>query len=484
MIFFWILPEKTWILGKNSIKRNLIITNIQHEVFTCSDRQYAWFTLPLKKHPVPRICPSHPPAYILPSASFQVHFTPYKMTDCTMCNRPNAQPCVVCGSARYCSTQCREDDRPIHNLLCDAYTKHIDRPGPNYKRAIIFHSHKLSPEFVWYEVVARFKHDKRRLETAWDEDPCVKEILSAPGNSRLVFHLFCENILRHRWLGHSLGIMHRNLPRGADEDLTPNQGIMALTKGTMNPFWKGSAVILKTRSVEVLPSYYQDVNMVDFRDAVDFFLSFNNDVANVPEMAIRMSTPRSAICVLVRTSEHVRTGYDAYQPYFFFREEPAFNRTITSLISQFVELPVRVIMNPPGQFDIRPPFEPVSHEKGFRLVAPDNQPGVCLHLLDPNHPELWLGLDPEHPEDRSMLVVREDKKAINLHQVEALCRYAQMKAQPLLKMPWEGGKTREDILATVSRADFLEWCKDKQFGSERLGFKLDFQSGIIRGQLS
>ena len=389
-----------------------------------------------------------------------------------MCNAPNAQPCASCGSTRYCSTKCQQDDQPIHDLLCDAYRKHTDRPDPSYKRAIFFQPQKLSPELIWYEIAARPKQELNRSQVVWHEEPCVTQILSAPEGSKLACHPLCLNPLRHRELSHQITIVHRILPGEVPKDLTPNRSIMALTKGAVNSHWKGPVIILKEQLKEKYPNSYEDVTMVDFRDTVDFLLSYENDLANVPELATRLTSPRRAMGVLVRPTEGILAGREAYEPYFFFREEPAFNATVTSLISKLVDLPVRVIPNPylPNPRNSPEQVDPAKHKQRSRLNPPDNQPGIYLHLLDPDQPSLWLGLDPDQPENRSMIVVREDKRDVSPVEVEALCRYAEMKAQPLFQMPWEGGNTREEILATVSREDFVNWCKGKKFGCARFGF--------------
>jgi hypothetical protein len=83
--------------------------------------------------------------------------SPSAKPKCTLCNLTVATTlCSGCGSARYCSKQCRENDFPYHQALCGkyrAFAKGINnpRPSPDAKVAVFFSQHKPNPTLIWLE---------------------------------------------------------------------------------------------------------------------------------------------------------------------------------------------------------------------------------------------------------------------------------------------------------------------------------------------
>jgi len=70
---------------------------------------------------------------------------------CSMCSQSRTIICTVCNCSPYCSEDCRETDRPIHQRLCSSFRDFgvASAPLPGLRRAIVFPEDRTKPRFVW-----------------------------------------------------------------------------------------------------------------------------------------------------------------------------------------------------------------------------------------------------------------------------------------------------------------------------------------------
>ncbi|KAF2127882.1 hypothetical protein P153DRAFT_432325 [Dothidotthia symphoricarpi CBS 119687] len=72
---------------------------------------------------------------------------------CAVCHKPAShQRCSKCKSINYCSNTCQTTDWPAHKILCAPFLRsHVTRPGPTFRRALLFPEHNAKPKFIWLE---------------------------------------------------------------------------------------------------------------------------------------------------------------------------------------------------------------------------------------------------------------------------------------------------------------------------------------------
>lgn len=76
---------------------------------------------------------------------------------CCMCHRKATCMCTTCKCSFYCSTECLQDDKPVHKLLCRAHRNHKTQipPEPALFKAIFFKAKKTAPEWVWVRMTSQ-----------------------------------------------------------------------------------------------------------------------------------------------------------------------------------------------------------------------------------------------------------------------------------------------------------------------------------------
>ncbi|KAF2464213.1 uncharacterized protein BDR25DRAFT_319293 [Lindgomyces ingoldianus] len=70
---------------------------------------------------------------------------------CGNCPNAGTHRCSRCHNARYCSATCQRADWPLHAKICISFASLPARPGPNFKRALLFRANSPRPRFIWLE---------------------------------------------------------------------------------------------------------------------------------------------------------------------------------------------------------------------------------------------------------------------------------------------------------------------------------------------
>lgn len=92
---------------------------------------------------------------------------------CSVCGRRDAKPCERCGSAFYCSPECREKEEVVHQVLCESF-KQEKCPEGRYLRAILFPAESPTPKLVWALV---YENEDGMCFTVDSEPEEVKRLL-------------------------------------------------------------------------------------------------------------------------------------------------------------------------------------------------------------------------------------------------------------------------------------------------------------------
>lgn len=197
---------------------------------------------------------------------------------CTICNSAYTQLCKQCHSSSYCSTKCQKIDWPCHKLLCSEHTTDNERPGPSYKRAILFDPGVRAPAFTWIKC-DRQREDPDEPEPFF-EVPQFEELLGAgTGHKGMTPQKFFKNHVRGRETPQPFEMWMRD--NFLNDGSTRNQSAIAATNGDIAHDWCGPLIALKYQDAweggrNVV---YADMDMRGFREAVDFLTYYTNEVA-------------------------------------------------------------------------------------------------------------------------------------------------------------------------------------------------------------
>ena len=365
---------------------------------------------------------------------------------CTICDSTCTKACAQCHATRYCSTECQQTDWPSHRLLCSQYSTHTDRPDPCYKRAILFLPGELKPKFIWVEC------NSYGVPGYTYESPQVQQHLGGKLGSYDALPDYIRirhNTLRDRNLSNTLEVICRDsfLIDGS----SVNSSVVKATQGAMRHSWKGPILAMKKQGLSIDPPVYLDVDMQDYRDVVDYFISYgtsesvghedvggwdrNHDWKGKMTRGVKINCEGDQkYCGTARfTAVDVPAGH------------PVFSNAIAP-ISKLVGMPIHTWQCPP--------------DKTWKDKAVyTNVPATFLHLnTDESSGDGW-GWAPMKWQNNvgSVLVVRSDGRDVSAQQVEALCHFCQFKMQPLFENATGGG------LVHMSRAEVMGYLTPEGF---------------------
>lgn len=355
-------------------------------------------------------------------------------TTCTICSKPDSQLCGKCRSAAYCSVECQQTDWAIHKLLCTQFSVSADRPGLNFKRAILFPEEGPNPVVFWMEFQDEF-------------DCKTPQLQGIMGGERWARVQNERNFLR----GHDSGVALQfyTYDSYADSASMINRSILLVKKGTPCHTWMGPVVVLREQLGDT--ELHEDITLTDFRNVIDFLNTYGLD----PLMLLTRNPPLKhkvkgvkVNCVgdIKRFSKkYIAVEVPKDHPVFFQRSSP---------ISALVGMTVKAR---------KYPFNKMWEEMPFTGFAPwSDATAAFLHMeVDPNSGGTW-GFAPMYWQNSNgnMLVVREDEKDITPAEVEVLCDFCQYKMQPLFEDSNESGGeilVKREVMAHMTPAGFRKY---------------------------
>ena len=337
---------------------------------------------------------------------------------CTICSASNARACSGCHSACYCSRRCQKVDWPSHRLLCADFGGSPQRPGPDYKRAILFPEAQIRPQIVWIEFQPELEGyipvgEKALLGNHFGPDEPVLQTIPIG-----------RNLMRNRDLADMLSLTCRD--DFLNDGSIQNQSVLASTQGPTGHDWRGPLIATKSRGIDLQTCFFMDVELSDFRDLIDYFASYGNDrmhesaSGNDPETMVNTVKGVQINCSGCLT----KSGANKYTEVMIPIGDTIFSQPVAPM-SRPVGLPLHVRKL---ALDHRwHSFE----NQAVTFLHLETDPKMITWQHDPTKctwgwaPFIWQN------DVGNVLVVRQDKRDVTRHQVEALCHFCHFKMQPL-----------------------------------------------------
>lgn len=398
-------------------------------------------------------------------------YTVSETAHCVMCNGPDAFRCGSCLHQWYCSKKCQKSDWSVHKILCAQRKDFETRPSPDSRRAILFHENKSVVEFIWATVKWFDLGDGEGVECP---DDSLKAQFSTGSLRGMAFNI---NQVRGRKLLKCLDIRHRDAFLRDGSKL--NQGIVMATKGKAGHPWAGPIVAMKHQDEGDDPIYYDDIDVADFRDVVDYFLAYGSkapDPSPSKSVTVReIFECQRALCETDSTTPKPKRAIKAVRINCLSDTESRGKKY------EAVELPM---INGIGKCSIPPLSVKVGMKLELTKVPPpesatvesyrfQNQEITFLYLNSDPKSEQW-GWAPLHWQDDvgSVIVARADGEDLDPSHAAALCQFGMNTMQPLFEdsmgagMEPENPIGKEEVLYRMSPRNFelfyQGWCKDKR----------------------
>ncbi|KAL8716813.1 MAG: hypothetical protein Q9225_005887 [Loekoesia sp. 1 TL-2023] len=356
---------------------------------------------------------------------------------CTICSKPDSQLCGKCRSAAYCSVECQQTDWPTHKLLCSQFSVLSDRPGPSFKRAILFPEEGPNPVVFWVE----FRN------YGYGEIPQLKGVM---GDETLARVYSGRNKLRDLDLKGNLPFYHYDCY--ADAGAMVNKSILLVTKGKAPHCWRGSVVVLKEKANMI---FHEDVTMADFRTIMDHLLTFGLPL--LAELIPTCPLKFKAKGVKVNCSGDINRFNKKYVAVDVPKDHPVFLAE-SSPISTLVGMSVKA-----HQYPFDKIWKNMTHSG---LLPWSNRTAAFLHMeADPKNAGTW-GSAPNHWQNNNgnMLVVGEDKGDISPADVEKLCDFCQYKMRPLFEESSLAAgyvRSKQEVMAHLTPAGFRKYIDEE-----------------------
>jgi hypothetical protein len=365
---------------------------------------------------------------------------------CPICNEVGLRACSGCKSISYCSIECQQTDWPVHKLLCK-FQADLQPPTERHRRGILFPADLKGPKFAW---VSCDLQQAEEDEPAWELSD-VKPFLGS-GDPFPRRYLVQRNVLRSRDIGHTIEIAFRDsfLIDGS----ILNQSVVRTTNGVAPHAWKGPVLALRKKGLGLDPLHYDHITMSDFRDVVDYFLTYGGEAVGGTDQTKR--TKVKGVKISCEADQKV-FGTKKYVSVQVPREHPVFTQaTPPCPISELVELPVLVRKYPADKAWAK--------DKSISGTGYNNQAATFLHLnTDPNSRLLmgwgWAPMEWQNNVG-SVIVVRADGKDLSPHHCEVLCTFCQFEMQPLFEdsmgagMDPENPTSKDAVLQQMTKENF------------------------------
>jgi hypothetical protein len=375
---------------------------------------------------------------------------------CIVCDKEDAKYCARCKSTSYCSQACQKNDWRTHKLLCATFSTFAtsERPTKEHYRAVLFDPDKKKPEFIWLlckwheDDDGRYQLPKSETITGHDFPP---QHMPVQYNQRL-----------ERRLLNTICFTYRDtfLIDGS----RPNKSIAAITSTQPGEYhdWRGPVVAYAKDGEELDPPACKDFDMVDFRHAADYLLSY----CYVPPPA-QTNVERVKGVRINCVGDIKMLNRPPFEEIELPITDSIFTEHDTSDIADRIGVSILTRRCPPD-----PRWANGEHEI-FKGSSPfDNQDATFLHsCLDPNavggHSILspswgWCGWQWQERVG-SVIAVRKDKKPLLLLHMEALARYCRKDVRPILghsigECSPEEPISKEQALQLICRPMFiLSW---------------------------
>jgi hypothetical protein len=418
--------------------------------------------------------------------------------ECTMCVRKGAITCNGCNTTKYCSTECQNLDKPVHDLLCKTFKDFTTPPKETMRRAIYFPDNDEGPRFIWLPT---------NLNPATDREVTVfKEILEIEPPIMLAreFYSINRNLIQNRQLEKSITIfnptMMRSNPETNDVEVKEGKGnydFASLTRGNILAGWRGPVFAYCHEGVHVdgrdnPPEFVENIELADLRHIADWLTS----TGPIPSFSRKSGIIRDGtlcangeICgVRINCGADSKLSNQDYEGITVPIDDPVF-RHPASAISNLIGIPIQFRMSPSPSPNLNKPLnEDLTNKTAAALATDITSTYVCEptpSILEHygtfvfGAPSYWnkkeiskgvqgFGSPPSEWAGNvgSVIAVRTDGKVLHPEHLHAICFFCgewmrpefykfykeatQPTGQDLLAL-------REKILDEMTKAKFLEF---------------------------
>lgn len=325
---------------------------------------------------------------------------------CAVCNKADPQVCARCGSIKYCSKECQVADWKTHKLLCAHLKEFSTAPVKGMRRAILFPADSAKPKFVW-------------IATFWDptfgQEICDVAYLLGDNNQAAGWHVMQQNDCRERFLQHGIHLVYRDAFKLDGSVL--NQSLVVAANGKPCYGWRGPIVAVAKKGNAKNPPYYDDITLHDFRDVVDYLVSFDrsNSGTLIKRLIDAMAKGVRINCLghmtAPSTTPFTAVEVHTYDGVFFQ------HRRDVPDISRLVGLPICVLRYPPDKAWSTDPAKCRNDPLMFLYLKVDG----CWDSLWGSVPRVWMD------EGGSALVVRLHAADLLPEHLEVLCDFCEHK---------------------------------------------------------
>ena len=368
---------------------------------------------------------------------------------CTICDSTHTQACLQCHSTRYCSPECQQTDWPSHSLLCSQYLTHINRPNLSWKRAILFPPDEDKPYFIWVEC----KTEEDDQVPGFTYEVCqIREHHLGKDGAFPEYRPIQRNALLDRNLTNTLNVIYRSTY--LSDGSSVNKSVVKATQGAQGHEWRGPILAMKKKGLGTDPGFFLDINMQDYRNVVDYFVSYRPDELEDDVRGRDQNHDQEE----VRKVRGVKIHCEGDQGEYGFAEfaavdvpagHPVFSKAIVP-ISRLIGMPLHTWQYPPDEVWRNKPN------------AHTNVPATVLHRNTGLGSDVSWGSIPMRWQNDvgSVLVARSDSQDLSVQRMEALCHFCQFKMQPLFENAQGIGlmqMSRPEVMGHLTTKGFAEY---------------------------
>lgn len=313
---------------------------------------------------------------------------------CAVCSKDDPQVCARCGSIIYCSKECQVADWKTHKLLCAHFKEFSTAPAKDMRRAILFPADSDKPKFVW---IATVWNPSVGLENS-DAERFIRDDKPSPR-----WHIVSENDHRKRFTQHCIHLVCGG--KLTLDGSVPNRSVIGAAGDKAAYGWRGPIIAVAKDGTGEDPACFGDITLHDFRDVVDFFLSYDGTQSGIwikrivegTAKGVRIDCPGGFNAVEIDT--HHRVFYQN------LRRDPD--------IPRMVGLPICILRSPPEKAWSTDPAKFRSHSIIFLHLRVED----CWDSVWGAVPDIWIN------EGGSALVVRSQAEDLLPEHLEVLCDF-------------------------------------------------------------
>ena len=361
---------------------------------------------------------------------------------CSICPLPSNYECAVCHSARWCSIECHQTDKILHDAYCTYYANFIrNNPRPaNSTLAFHFGVNDELPMLIWMPHHPNTKVPK--LELYFDRNHLGSKTLE-------------ESAYRGFKIDHIVAIYYTNLTPNNLMSVPFNKAIGTLVEiFPMANVWRGDFVIMSGTKYgtaaenQILNPVPKDITLAHLRIAVDYFRFGDDPVDLAKHLPLRsLAGKHKVMGVKIACDAEIKaTGCMKYTSIKLPHDHPVF---------QLAPSPLPAALGLPFIIDRYPNQAGWDQDPKFYR---DERIGTMKRIIDPDDPN-WGHIEKEwEGRVESILVVRADKRDVYVGQLLGLIQFC---AGYLTDQFWFGPKDNADrdvkaawMIQNISRVHF------------------------------